>query len=125
MLALLETLKIRGIVYVLFSYPFIYLLFGLLFAKKVEEREEFEILNPGSSVILFPLLSCYPEAHIAVTSQRIFVLRNEMRVGGERITEEETKNKKKKRGKEEEIEIEKVRAMDPWLSLLTIDKAFR
>ena len=63
MLALLETLKIRGIVYVLFSYPFIYLLFGLLFAKKVEEREEFEILNLGSS--LFPLLSCYPEAHTA------------------------------------------------------------
>ena len=51
MLALLETLKIRGIVYVLFSYPFIYLLFGLLFAKKVEE-EDFEILNLGSSVIL-------------------------------------------------------------------------
>ena len=125
MLALLETLKIRGIVYVLFSYPFIYLLFGLLFAKKVEEREEFEILNLGSSVILFPLLSCYPEAHTAVTAQRIFVLRNEMRVGGERITEEETKNKKKKRGKEEEREIERVRAMDPWLSLLTIDKAFR
>ena len=71
MLALLETLKIRGIVYVLFSYPFIYLLFGLLFAKKVEEREEFEILNLGSSVILFPLLSCYPEAHTAVTAQRI------------------------------------------------------
>ena len=94
MLALLETLKIGGIVYVLFSYPFIYLLFGLLFAKKVEEREEFEILNLGSSVILFPLLSYYPEAH---TAQRIFVLRNEMRVGGERITEEETKNKKKKR----------------------------
>ena len=59
MLALLEKLKIGGIVYVLFSYPFIYLLFGLLFAKKVEEREEFEILNLGSSVtiILFPLLS--------------------------------------------------------------------
>ena len=69
-----------------------------------EEREEFEILNLGSSVILFPLLSCYPEAHTAVTTQRIFVLRNEMRVGGERITEEETKNKKKKRGKEEERE---------------------
>ena len=96
MLALLETLKIGGIVYVLFSYPFIYLLFGLLFAKKVEEREESEILNLGSSVILFPLLSCYPEAH---TAQRIFVLRNEMRVGEERITEEETKNKKKKKEK--------------------------
>ena len=80
MLALLEMLKIGGIVYVVFSYPFIYLLFGLLFAKKVEEREEFEILNLGSSVILFPLLSCYPEAH---TAERIFVLRNEMRVGGE------------------------------------------
>ena len=36
---------------------------------------------------------------------------NEMRVGGERITEEETKNKKKKRGNEEEREIERVRAM--------------
>ena len=60
-----------------------------------------------------------------MTAQRIFVLRNEMRVGGERITEEETKNKKKKRGKEEEREIERVRAMDPWLSLLTIDKAFK
>ena len=46
-----------------------------------------------------------------------------MRVGGERIPEEETKNKKKKRGKEEEREIERVRAMDPWLSLLKIDKA--
>ena len=80
----------------------------MLFAKKVEEREEFEILNLRSSVILFPLLFCYPEAH---TAQRIFVLRNEMRVGGERITEEETKNKKKKIGKEEEREIERVRAM--------------
>ena len=57
MLALLETLKIGGIFYVLFSYPFIYLLFGLLFATKVEEREEFEILNLGSSVIVFPLPS--------------------------------------------------------------------
>ena len=57
MLALLETMKIGGIVYVLLSYLFIYLLFGLLFAKKVEEREEFEILNLGSSVILFPLPS--------------------------------------------------------------------
>ena len=107
MLALLETLKIGGIVYVMFSYPFIYLLFGLLFAKKVEEQDEFEILNMGSS--LFPLLSCYPEAH---TAQRIFVLRNETRVGGERITKEETKNKKKKRGKEEEErEIERAKAM--------------
>ena len=104
MLALLEMLKIGGIVYVLFSYPFIYLLFGLLFAKKVEEQDEFEILNMGSS-----LLSCYPEAH---TAQIIFVLRNETRVGGERITKEETKNKKKKRGKEEEErEIDRAKAM--------------
>ena len=50
------------------------------------------------------------EAH---TAQRIFVLRNEMRVGGERITKEENKNKKKEEKKNGD------RERGSWLSVLT------